>query len=193
MGKPFGKAWFRQAKDLLGEMGRDIRKNDNLRSPSMWAVWLVPTVCVPTFRYIQDKNRPAKDRFKISVRDFAAYAVGTILFFTFSPASSTLFKRYYKNRGKTGSELEKAVGFATTVFGSLASALYSGFGAMPFAQWVNRKFLDEKPEMPTVKKTDWVSISPEALKPMVLPKELLNNQRADVFVFQGPVLFPIAH
>lgn len=185
--------WKQSLKSLGKEVWKDVRENKNLKSPAMWAVWVIPTICVPTFRYLQDSTRPPKDRFKISVRDFAAYVVGTILFFTFSPASSTVFRKLYEKQGKSGKALDNSVAFATSVFGSFASALYSGFGAMPFAQWINRKFLDEKPAAITkgshpfsvnqsTQLAQWqrAQSSPSSLR------AFYGNYRSN-----GPILFPV--
>lgn len=124
-------------------MWKKIKENEALKSRSMWAVWLVPTALVPTFRFMGDTKRPLKDRLKISVRDFSAYIVGTFLFFTLSPISQMgiekLILKANKNVKLAPEVFKEKTKFATTVFGSVVSAVYSGFGAMPFANWLDKK------------------------------------------------------
>lgn len=110
---------------------QSIRHNPQLRSTEMWLIWLVPTVMVPTLRYMEDTHRESKDRLKLSIRDFFAYLGGVAFNFSLMPLSAVVFNQFKATRKKAG--------VLSVLTGSVASATYSGLAANKFAGWINNR------------------------------------------------------
>ncbi len=105
--------------------------NPQLRSTEMWLIWMIPTVMVPTLRFMEDTHREVRDRLKLSARDLFAYMGGTAINFSLMPLSAVVFNQFKATK--------KRAGILSVVTGSMASATYSGIFANKFAGRINQR------------------------------------------------------
>ncbi len=115
---------------FLNKAWRGVIHNPQLRSAEMWLVWMIPTVLVPTLRFMEDTNRDVRDRLKLSARDLFAYMGGTAINFSLMPLSAVVFNQFKST--------QKRAGLLSVAVGSVASATYSGIGANKFAGKMNQ-------------------------------------------------------
>lgn len=131
LNRPLTKTAQQVTQKANKSLWQAVTTNPQLRDLNMWIVWMTPSVLVPLFRFLEDRERPFKDRFKLSVRDGAAYMGGTFLNFTFAPVSYVLLERRFGVGNKAK--------MLSTFIGSVVSASYSGLLANKFAGWFNKK------------------------------------------------------
>ncbi|MFN8615321.1 MAG: hypothetical protein U0003_05370 [Vampirovibrionales bacterium] len=130
--------------------------------PAVLMAWGIPTVLVPTFRFLEDRQRPWQDRLMLSLRDVAAYAVGWGILLVVTPLVQAGLGQWDAKRLKPWGP--KAVGLVATAVGSALAAAYSGLGARRFASWLTQK-LPAKPSTARV-----------GLKPPALPAYWVSGQ-----------------
>jgi hypothetical protein len=120
---------------FLKKAWQGVAHNPQLRNTEMWLVWMIPTVLVPTLRFMEDTNRDVRDRLKLSARDLFAYMGGTAINFSLMPLSAVVFNQFKATK--------KRAGLLSVIVGSTASATYSGIGANKFAGRMNKRLFGE--------------------------------------------------
>lgn len=120
-------------KKIGTKLYKEIIGHPNVKNPVIWASWLVPMIIAPIGRFYSDDKREKSDRLGLSIELFSLYAVGTALYFSFNPIAGMASKRLFNKQSQGFHDLFSGIS------GSVASSLYTAFGANKVADWFKKK------------------------------------------------------